>query len=442
MNPENDSSAVKAAGRLLFVDDEENILRSLKRLFMDEEYELFTATSGREALAILEKQEDIAVIVSDQRMPEMEGVEFLEKSRQVSPLSIRILLTGYADVNAAIDAINRAGLHRYLNKPWRDDELIQTVRTALQSYSLIKENQRLNGLVLKQNKELKRWNDDLEKMVQEQTEELQTRYDDLRHLNSEMRKNFKSTIMSFSSLLELRDKRMRSHSRNVAEMASIAGRILQLSAAEKETLLVGALLHDIGKIAIPDIMLQSDPEQMSAHEYAEYVQHPVRGQAAVDLIENLRDAGLVIRHHHERYDGEGFPDRLKRKDIPMAARIISILDFIDRKIRKFEGAAGVDAILQRVEEEAGKSFDPKLVPLLVPAARKYYREHLTNVDQVELELYPKDLKTGMVVSRDVYSGTGILLLGQGTVLDEKGITLLRRYHNLDPSRQGVFVSTR
>lgn len=442
MNPENDSSAIKAAGRLLFVDDEENILRSLKRLFMDDEYEVFTATSGREALALLEKQEDIAVIISDQRMPEMEGVEFLEKSRQVSPQSIRILLTGYADANAAIAAINRAGLHRYLNKPWRDDELLQTVRAALQSYHLIKENQRLNALVRKQNKELKRWNQDLEKMVQEQTEELQTRYDDLRRLNSEMRKNFKSTIMSFSSLLELRDKRMRSHSRNVAEMASIVGRILELSAAEKETLLVGALLHDIGKIAIPDVMLQSDPDQMNEYEYSEYVQHPVRGQAAVDLIENLREAGMIIRHHHERYDGEGFPDGLKRKAIPLASRVIAILDFIDKKIRKFEGAAGIDSVFKQLEEEAGKSFDPKLVPMVVPAARKYYQEHLPAGGQVELELYPKDLKTGMVVSRDVYSGTGILLLSQGTVLDEKGITLLRRYHKLDPSRQGVFVSPR
>lgn len=440
MNPESETGSEKSVGRLLFVDDEENILRSLKRLFMDDEYEVFTAASGKEALALLAKQDDMAVIVSDQRMPEMEGVEFLEKSREISPLSIRILLTGYADVNAAIAGINRAGAARYLNKPWQDDELVQTIRTALQSYSLVKENKRLNALVRKQNEELKRWNTELETMVQEQTMELQVRYDDLRRLNSEMRKNFKSTIMSFSSLLELRDKRMRTHSRNVAELAGTVGKILDLSTTDREILVVGALLHDIGKIGIPDIMLQSDPEKMHDNEYQEYVTHPVRGQAAIDFIEGLRDAGVVIRHHHERYDGEGFPDKLKRKEIPLAARIISIIDFIDKKMRRFEGDAGISVILKKVEEEAGKRFDPRLVPIIIPEAKKFYKERLPTQDHKELELYPKDLAAGMVLTRDVYSGTGILLLSQGTVLDGKSITLLQRYHDLDPSRQGVFVT--
>ncbi len=440
MDQESESGSGKSVGRLLFVDDEENILRSLKRLFMDDEYEVFTATSGKEALAILETHDDIAVIVSDQRMPEMEGVEFLEKSRKISPLSIKILLTGYADVNAAIAGINRAGAARYLNKPWQDDELVQVVNAALQSYTLVKENKRLTALVRKQNEELKRWTNELETMVQEQTIELKVRYEDLRRLNSEMRKNFKSTIMSFSSLLELRDKRMRSHSRNVAELAGTVGNILELSTAERETLVVGALLHDIGKIGIPDIMLQSDPEEMNDNEYQEYVTHPVRGQAAVDIIESLRDAGVVIRHHHERYDGEGFPDKLKRKAIPLAARVIAIIDFIDKRMRKFEGVTGIDSVLQKVEEEAGKRFDPKLVPLIVPAAKKFYKEHLPTADHKELELYPKDLVAGMVVTRDVYSGTGILMLSQGTVLDGKNITLLQRCHDLDPSREGVFVS--
>ncbi|MBU4228810.1 MAG: response regulator, partial [Proteobacteria bacterium] len=111
-------------GKILFVDDEENILRSLQRLFMDEEIEVFTASSGAKGLEILARETEVGVIVSDQRMPEMTGVDFLEKSKAISPQSIRILLTGYADVNAAIDAINRGGTFRYLNKPWNDDELV------------------------------------------------------------------------------------------------------------------------------------------------------------------------------------------------------------------------------------------------------------------------------------------------------------------------------
>jgi response regulator RpfG family c-di-GMP phosphodiesterase len=427
-------------GRVLFVDDEINILKAMRRLFMDDAFEVFIANSGQEALKILEEQGEMGVIVSDQRMPEMTGVDFLEKSIKLAPHSVRILLTGYADINAAVDAINRGGAWRYLYKPWKDEELLQTVQDAFKYYNLIKENKRLTLLVLKQNEKLKNWTKELETVVQEQTMELSNNNDSLKRLNATLYQNFKNTILAFSSLLEMRDKSMRSHSRNIAEVARPVAVELEMSDKEIDTLIAAAFLHDIGKIGIPDLMLHTPESKLSQHEWIEYTQHAVRGQAAVEGIDELREAGKFIRHHHERYDGTGFPDGLKKNDIPLGARLIAIADFIDKELRRQEGANALEKVCKMVEAESGQAFDPRLVPKVLKIAKKFYRENIQTKVSSEVEVSPNELAIGMVVSRDVLSGTGVLLLGKGTILNSKNIMTLKRYYKVDPANHGVFVS--
>jgi len=122
------------SGKVLFVDDEENILRAISRLFLDEPYVVLTAISGAAGLEVLRREPDVCVIVSDQRMPGMSGAEFLAQSRTVTPDAVRLVLTGYADIAAAVDAINKGGAWKYLAKPWKDEEFLQTVREALERY--------------------------------------------------------------------------------------------------------------------------------------------------------------------------------------------------------------------------------------------------------------------------------------------------------------------
>ncbi len=428
-------------GRILFVDDEENILKAMRRLFMDDAYEVFIANSGKKALEILKKEGEMAVIVSDQRMPEMTGVDFLEKSKKVAPNSVRILLTGYADINAAVDAINRGGAFRYLHKPWEDEELVQTIQAAFKYYNLVKENKRLTALVLKQNEQLKSWSKELEAIVQEQTMELSNSNKALKALNNKLYKNFKNTILAFSSLLEMRDKSMRSHSRNIAEVVRRTASELEMNSKDIDDLVAASFLHDIGKIGIPDLMLHTEESKMNQHEWTEYSKHSVRGQAAVEGIDQLRAAGKLIRHHHERFDGLGFPDGLKKNDIPLGARLIAIADFFDKEMRRHQhGRAAVDKVCVAIEAESGRSFDPRLVPKVLKAAKKFYQENQPVSESSELELNPNDLALDMVVSRDVLSGTGVLLLGKGTVLTSKNIATLKRYYQVDPANHGVFVS--
>jgi response regulator RpfG family c-di-GMP phosphodiesterase len=424
--------------RILFVDDEENVLRSLKRLFMSEDYTVLTALSGPDGLAVL-KEVEVPVIVSDQRMPIMTGAEFLEKSRELSPDSVRIILTGYADVEAAIGAINRGGAYRYVSKPWNDNELLLVIKDAFDKYRLVKENKYLTELTIQQNDELKKWSTELEFYVQQHTIELTNQNKELKKLNAKLKNNVSEVLGSLSGLIELRNRSMRNHSNNVALLSKSIAEEIGLTSPETETIAVGAQLHDIGKIGAPDIILIKNIDELSSDEMAEYVKHPIRGQAAIDGIEDFRGPGILVRHHHEWYNGKGFPDGLKGENIPIGARIVSIADRLDRILQG--EMRSIDTALIQIKSMLASQFDAALYASLEKAARKLFSSIIRN-DIVEIELNTKDLSPGMILSRDVSTGTGLLLLRKGTVLNEKNIETLKRAVYLDPSKRGIFVTTK
>ena len=223
---------------------------------------------------------------------------------------------------------------------------------------------------------------------------------------------------------------------------------MKLSSSEIETVTVAALLHDIGKIGIPDALLSMDLEKMDAKEWKEYMMHSVRGQTAIDSVENLRKAGILIRHHHEQYNGTGFPDKLSGEKIPLGSRIIAIADFFEKTIKNLTGNNSIQTALNKVKEELSKSFDPKIYSFTEASVKEIYLKDLNEIystysaksSSFEKELGINDIRPGMTLSRDVKSGTGIPLLTRGTILNNKNIVALRRYYELDPSETGVFIS--
>ncbi|MEW6417013.1 MAG: HD domain-containing phosphohydrolase [Nitrospirota bacterium] len=427
------------AEKVLFVDDEENILRSLRRLLMDEDFEVITANSGEEALEILKNNHDIGLIVSDQRMPGLTGVDFLEKAKEIAPDALRIVLTGYADVNAAIEAINRGGAYRYITKPWKDEELIQVIRDAVQRYSLITENKRLTEIIKRQNEELKNWNTQLEVRVQEQTIDIQNQNKTLQELNEQLKRNFRNSIEAFSGMIEMRDKTVSSHSKNVAALARQTALSMSLPEHDISNIFVAALLHDIGKIGIPDSILMKDTDTLNDYERKEYELHPIRGQVAIDSIEGFQEVGILIRHHHERVDGLGYPDGLKKKAIPVGSRIIALADAFDRIANSsFSSARGnYEKIISEIEFYLDTKFDRIAFQSMRPIVKKHISYAQGYLDEVEI--HPDKLMPGMVLSRDVRSGTGLLLLAHGVVLDQKVIRGLQRYYEIDPFKNGIFV---
>ncbi len=421
--------------QILVVDDEENILRSLKRLLTNEDFDVLTAISGNEALQILKNNNEIALIISDQRMPGLSGVEFLQETIKLAPDATRIILTGYADVNAAIDGINKGGAYRYITKPWNDNELLQIVNEAVLKFVLIKDNERLTLLTKKQNDDLNKLNSSLNSLVQQQTVEITEQNEELIKLNKNLKNNYKNTIMAFSNLLEMRDISSGNHSRNVAELSMKIAKQLDMSEEDIQRIMVTALLHDIGKIGIPDYLITKETEDMSTDEKNVYLQHTVRGQSAIDLIEDMRDIGTMIRHHHEWYNGGGYPDGLTGTRIPVGSRIISLADYVDRTIRKFKGSEAINNTLTLVKKEIGRKFDNNLYPLIESPMKAVYAELLQKSDMVIKEVHTKELMPGMVLAKDVRSGTGLLILRKGNLLNDNNIRCLHRSYGIDPSRR-------
>jgi putative nucleotidyltransferase with HDIG domain len=437
-----DGCEEKIPSRVLIVDDEENIIRSLTRLIINNDIDVLSASSAEDAVKLLEENEDISLIISDQRMPHTTGTDFLEQARRIRPLATRILLTGYSDIKAAVDAINKGGAYRYLTKPWRDEEILQAVQEAAYKYELIQKNKKLSAIVRAKSEELKEWNTKLEARVKEQTLALQNQNESLKGLNLRLAGNFRRTIAALSGLIELRDRNVKNHSGNVAQLAEKVAATMGFSEEETEKIAVAALLHDIGKIGMQDYLLSKNISELSEEEFNEYSLHPVRGQAAIDSIDDMQEIGILIRHHHENFDGSGFPDRIKGNDIPVGSRIIAIADFIDRNLEKYMSDVALDMTLRDLSDKLGKLFDPRLYSHFSRLAAQVCSRASADADKSERELSPNELKEGMVVSRDVKSGTGILLLSKNIALNAMNIKAIKRYYTIDPPQRGVFIWSR
>ncbi len=425
---------------ILFVDDEENVLRSLKRIFLDEPFEVVTAPSGADALELLRVQR-VAVIVSDQKMPGMAGSEFLAEARGIQPDAVRMILTGYADVNVAMDAINKGGAYRYITKPWNDQDLVLAVRDAAERYRLSEENRRLTALTIQQNEELQKWGSELELYVQQQTIDLTNRNKELQLLTERQQKTFREMITAFLGIIELRDTLLFRHSRQVAALVGEMVKALKLERKTAEMVKVAAQLHDLGALRAPDMALLKNPKDMSQDDVREFFQHPVRGQAIVTAVEEFRDVGLCIRHHHELYNGTGFPDRLAGDAIPLGARIIAMADKCDWMMhRTAQDERAIDGMLGKIKGMLRIQLDPGLYEALAASVRSVYMKVESQEETIEAELPCDRLEEGMTVIRDIRSGTGLLLLSKGVVLTAKTIGVLQRYHAVDPLKTGILVA--
>ncbi|HOB46924.1 MAG TPA: response regulator, partial [Zoogloea sp.] len=263
------SAASAPTFTLLCVDDEANILSSLRRLFRPHGYKVLVAGSGAEGLELL-AGEHVDLIISDMRMPGMDGAAFLAEARKRYPQTVRLLLTGYADMESTIAAINSGQIARYIAKPWNDQDVLLTVREALERQALQREKDRLEALARQQNEELKALNASLEQKVEARTRELKTAHEKLKQ-------NFLTSIRVFANLIELREGANTGHSRRVADLARKIAIRLNFSPVDVQDVMLAGLLHDVGKIGLPDDLLGKPVSHMSGDELGLLRKHPASG---------------------------------------------------------------------------------------------------------------------------------------------------------------------
>lgn len=405
---------------LLFVDDELNILSSLKRLFRPTGHTVMTASSGQAALEILENNK-IDLIISDMRMPEMDGAELLSRVAKQWPNIVRILLTGFADMESTIRAVNEGHIYRYVSKPWEDNDIKLTVKQALERKYLKAERDHLLDLTKKQNEKLKDLNINLENKVKDRTKELS-------HAHDSLRKSYFSSIKTFSNLIEMREGTVSGHSKRVAENAQKIAVKLGLKKDDVQQIFFAALLHDIGKISLPDGLINKPFSSLSDDEKKQVIKHSALGEALIMGFEPLSDAAKIIRGHHEYFNGSGYPDKLKGDDIPIGARILALVNeydalqqgtLVSKNLSKKEAQ---DYILRN----KGHLFDPAVVDAFVTIQiDKPQQSKKSSLPAVEISV--DDLTPGMVLAHDLITKGGILVLSEGYVLDDKIIGKIRKF---------------
>ena len=347
--------AMRHEHTVLFVDDEVNILKALQRLLRMEDMHVLTASRANEALELLERN-PTQVVVSDQRMPEMSGVDFLAVVRERHPDMVRMMLTGYTEMNVAVDAINRGEIYRLITKPWNDDELRATIRQAFDHADLKAEIKRLNQVTREQNFRLQDMNRNLEGMVRDRTKQLGEKHQQLRTA-------YVQTIRALAEAVDAKDAYTRGHSERVGVYASKIAREMNFAKDFIERVYIAGLLHDVGKIGVRDAVI-TKPSRLTPEEYEEIKKHPEIGAKILEPVDFLKDVAACVRHHHEWYDGSnrGYPERLSGDQIPLPSRIILVADTVEAMTsdRPYRKALSLEAVVSEIHRFTGTQFDPKV----------------------------------------------------------------------------------
>lgn len=323
------------------------MLSSITRLLRNDSIICHTAQNGAKGVEIFQHH-NIGVVLSDQRMPHMDGVTFLEKIREINPDAVRLLLTGYSSRANAIEAINRSGVFMYLTKPWNTDELRTVIDRAFTHYRLKMENKRLLELTQSQNESLRSLNLHLEDLVTERTSELHTAV--------------RTGILMLSHAAEAKDDVTGGHILRIAELTEKTCLTMGMNPMEAEEIGFFSIMHDVGKIHIPDFILQKKGK-LTEEEYRIMKNHTVAGEKIIGESKFYAIARQVARHHHERWDGSGYPDCLSGEQIPLTARIVAVVDVFDALTneRPYKKAWPKDRALEEIASLSGKMFDPSVV---------------------------------------------------------------------------------
>ncbi len=424
------------APRILLVDDEPHVLNALRRALRDQGYEIYMANEGVEAIRLARELQP-AIVVCDMRMPGLTGVDVLESIAQLDPDCARVLLTGYTDISSTIEAINQGHVHRYVSKPWNDDELKVILRGLLQTRQLRRERDQLAARLSDKNRELAQLNHQLEEKVTARTSELEQINAFMEQAHRELRAQFHNAVKVIAAMVGLRFPPMVGHSQRVAEMSRAIAQSMGLSPAVVHDIYIAGLLHDVGKMAMSDHILTTPITQITAAERALLMKHPAKGQMTMMSLTELNHAGVLVRHHHERFDGQGFPDGLSRQLIPMGARILAVAEDYDELQQGWlaPGTLKPSEAQEFIEGASGKRYDPDVVQAFVKVLEKLQIQQ--GCDEILVNSH--SVHPQSILSRDLSAADGLLLLAKDHVISEGVIDQLLEYERHEQQQLAIYV---
>lgn len=411
--------------RILVVDDEEIVRIALRETLRREHYGVTACPSPEEGLKAL-RNEAFAVIISDYQMPGMTGLDFLAQAKQLQPDATRILITAVLSLDTVIEAINKGEIYRFVVKPWIREELLATVRNAVQRHDLIVRNTVLQATTLAMNEQLVSLNQALESRVSAEADQRRR----LSEMNQALQLNLHHSVQLCLKVLQSFYPTLGTQARRVFGLCRAMADNLKLPEADRQTLELAAWLHDIGLVGTPRGLIRKwlqRPDTLTPSEQALIEQHPILGEELVDFVANLEQVGRVIRGHHEQFDGRGYPDRLAGKEIPRLSRLLAVaVAYAERPVSHLEA-------LETLTLGSGWRFDPEAVQALLRALPN------ASLPRQEREVPLSELRAGMTLAAGVKTPLGMLLLPEGQVLTEAQVEAIQNHHRNQSAPTGFLV---
>jgi response regulator RpfG family c-di-GMP phosphodiesterase len=410
---------------LLIVDDEPIVLAALKETLEREHYHVVTSTSPTKALELVARQK-FSVIISDQRMPEMTGLDFLTECKKHQPHASRILITAVLSLPTIIDAINKGEIFRFIAKPWLREELTATIRNAYQRYELIIHNAQLTDETQHLNERLKTANASLEQKVLD----LEAQKIELDSANHHLTESYDHSLELCTRILATYDPLFGGQTRTLVEVTQKMTETAHFTDSERSVLTASARLCDLGLIGVSRELLRAfrqHPDRLTERERQTMHSHPIYSQTLASFVDPRSAVGETIRAHHERFDGEGYPDGLSAQTIPWTARCLAVAVYY------VESSLPREQAIEQVLSESGKGLDPEAVRLFLQAT------NLLNLPKQVREVMLDELQPGMVLANGLHSPHGMLLIGEGQPLSQAMITKIRSHNLVAPISQRLLV---
>ena len=328
--------------KIIAVDDEEGIIDSLSIFLKRSGYDFTGVTNPQEAIDLV-KREHFDLMILDFIMTPFHGDQVVEEIRKFNKELYILLLTGHKDLAPPLETIKRLDIQGYCEKSDKFDQLLLLIESGIKSIEQMNEIKKINH-------------------------ELQNTYDMLE-------KSYIESIETLRYTVEAKDTYTRGHSDRVSEYSVLIGKKINLSDDDLKILRIGGLFHDIGKIGVPDIILQKETK-LTDDEYSEIKNHPSIGAHILSTATIFKDILPIVKHHHERFDGHGYPSQLKGNDIPFLARITAIADSFDAMTSKrtYRDALPMETVISEFERCRGSQFDPELTDVFLDILKNHFDE--------------------------------------------------------------------
>ncbi|MBN3560868.1 HD domain-containing phosphohydrolase [Aliamphritea spongicola] len=400
---------------LLLVDDETSVLNALKRVLRRMKCTVHTAESGKAGLAVLEEH-PVDLVISDMRMPEMGGEEFLAIVAERWPDTERIVMSGYSDTQATIDAINKGKISRFMTKPWKDDEVLSVVAKGFELTELRQRADKLEAVKEQKTRELAQLNKTLEQKVEQRTQQLRDSHQSLQN-------SYRAVVRMFSSITARRMGQDSRYNQNLNKLLLLMADRLNITGADLKQLFYAWQLRNIGKLSFDDELLKPAYVDLNAEQQRRFQRHPVLANASMVLVKPLHAAGQIVLQHKEYLDGSGYPSGLTAEHISRGAQVLAVLnDFVELINGRYQPRPySSEEALQFLREFEGLRYDPHLIETLAGAVATLAKEGDAIQDE---RILSHGMKPGMSLTRDLLSEQGVLLLSAGAKLDQDTINRL------------------